>query len=236
MDVTNGIMGACAAVTALVARQHSGQGDWIDLSESEAATHGLCGEQFLEFALHGSTTMPWGNRDLEHAPQGCYACQGEDEWMVLSIASDAEWQRFCAAVQHPEWATDPRFSTAADRRLHHDALDSLIEAWTQQHTPQEAMQILQQAGIAAGAVLDVGQLGEDPHLEHRRYFQTPLTGPSDRYPGFALQISGGGGVLKHRGADLGEHNHAVICDLLHYPESALKPILADEIGTSFDPE
>ncbi|MDY7012194.1 MAG: CoA transferase, partial [Cyanobacteriota bacterium] len=109
MDVTNGIMGACAIVTALIHRQRTGEGQWIDLSQREACTW-LMGEHLLEYTLNGTQTLPLGNRHPVYAPQGCYRCQGDDRWLVLTVRSEAEWETFCQVLEHPEWLSDDRFA------------------------------------------------------------------------------------------------------------------------------
>jgi crotonobetainyl-CoA:carnitine CoA-transferase CaiB-like acyl-CoA transferase len=235
MDVTNGIAGACAAMTALLHRQVTGEGEWIDLSETESATHALIGEHFLELAVNGTCPQPIGNRHPEYAPQGCYPCSGEDRWMVISVTSDDQWQAFCKVIDHTEWATDERFTTQSARQSHHDELDLLIESWTSQQDPRDATHCLQTVGIAAGPVLDMADLCADPHLEQREYFQTPTLAPEQgRFLGFPFRLSKGDGCLLTRSPDLGDHNHSAICELLGRPQQQIPSIVESELGTSVD--
>jgi crotonobetainyl-CoA:carnitine CoA-transferase CaiB-like acyl-CoA transferase len=166
VDVTNGIMGACAIMTALIARQASGEGQYIDLSQREASTW-LIGEYLLEFVINGTQTLPLGNRHSMYAPQGCYRCQGDDRWLVVTIRSDAEWVAFCNTVGHSEWSRDPRFAEVDGRRRHRDEIDRMIESWTASLDNYQAMTILQANGLVAGAVCDCRDLTVDPHLEAR---------------------------------------------------------------------
>lgn len=237
MDVTNGIAGACATMTALLHRQFTNEGEWIDLSEVESATHALIGEHLMEFAVNANYTQPTGNRHPYHAPQGCYRSLGEDKWLVLSVTSEEQWQALCKAVGHPDWATDSRFATQQDRQDHHDALDALIETWTMQHDVMEATQLLQNVGIAAGPVLDMADLCENIHLEERAYFQTPTKSiDQGRFPGFPFRLSKGDGLLQHRAPDLGDANHYAICELLGRSEDQIPEIVETELRTSVDSE
>jgi benzylsuccinate CoA-transferase BbsF subunit len=70
---------------------------------------------------------------------------------------------------NPKWTKDARFTDAAGRRAHKDELDALIETWTVKHEHQEAMQILQAAGVIAGASLKVQEFCEDPHIKERGF-------------------------------------------------------------------
>jgi crotonobetainyl-CoA:carnitine CoA-transferase CaiB-like acyl-CoA transferase len=103
------------------------------------------------------------------APRGLYPCAGDDEWLVVDVRGDADWERLVAVLGRPELAGDPRFAAAAGRVAHRDTVDELITAWTAQHPPREAMTRLQQAGVPAGAMNRVTDLQDDPHLRARGF-------------------------------------------------------------------
>ncbi|MBP0015459.1 MAG: CoA transferase [Roseofilum sp. SID2] len=234
-DMINGVMGACAALTALSNLQRTGDGDWADLSQLEGLTHAIGGEHFLEYAVNGETTLPIGNRHPAYAPHGCYRCREEDQWVAIAIGSDAEWRTFCEILGQPELIEDPRFATSSDRQDNHDALDRLIEAWTCEKTHYEVMHLLQKQGLMAGAVLNMAELCQDPHLWERNYFQKPSTGSDAFFPGFPLRMSVTSPVFERIGADLGEHDREIICHLLGRPEEQVKSWQEEELGTDYDP-
>lgn len=236
VDVSNGIMGACAIMTMLVARQQSGVGQFVDLSQREASTW-LIGEHLLEYVVNGTQTLPLGNRHPDYAPQGCYPCQGEDAWVVITIRSDGEWTRLCSVLGYPEWATDPRYSRVEGRREHHDALDSLIGEWTSIRTPFSAMQELQAHGIPAGRVASVADLAQDPHLQARTWFEPSPKGDDKRYPGFPFRFHDGpGGILKRRGPDLGADNERIIPQRPDLTLTLEHMLESKNLGTAFDIE
>ncbi|NJM97122.1 MAG: CoA transferase [Phormidesmis sp. RL_2_1] len=236
MDVTNGIMGACAVITALIHRQSTQQGDWIDLSETESASHGLIGEHLMDYAANGQSRYPLGNRHLEFAPQGCYPCQGEDSWLVLTIQTEAEWQALCKLLGHNDWGSDQRYQSAKARHRYHDEIDAKITAWTQMQPVATACDALQAAGIAAGPVMTMTDLCQDEHLKQRDYYQTPAQAPEQgQYLGFPFRLSKGGGQMLSRGPDLGAHNQEIICKLLGHAKTDLPEIKAESLGTSLDP-
>lgn len=236
MDVTNGLAGACAVMTALLYRQRTGVGQHIDLSQLEASTHATIGEHLLEYMLNGTQTLPLGNRHWKFAPQGCYPCKGEDKWVVITIRSDAAWERFCEVVGHPEWISDARFATDEARIENHDLLDRMIGEWTSKHTHYEAMHALQKVGLPAAAVLDVSEIAEDPHLKERNYFINGVEGSDKRFMGMPFKLSKGDGRVRWRGPNLGQHNRHVFCELLKRSAHKIKCFRKEDIGTAFDPE
>ncbi|QPN62162.1 CoA transferase [Synechococcus sp. CBW1004] len=236
MDVTNGIMGAAAALTALIARQHHGVGEWIDLSEAESASHALLGEHMLACTTNGSNSQPIGNRHPEFAPQGCYPCLEDDSWLVLTVQNDSEWASLCVLLERPDLAADERLSTASGRHQHHDEIDAEISSWSRSRQSLEACEQLQAAGIAAGPVMSMQDLTTDQHLLERSYFLTPEQGDRhSRYPGFPFRMTRSSGRLTSRGPALGAHNHEIVCDLLGLPEQRVPQIDESKLGTSLDP-
>ena len=236
VDVTNGIMGACAVMTGLASRAHSGEGQSIDLSETEASTW-LIGEHLLERTANGAQTQPFGNRHTHHAPQGCYRCLGDDRWLALTIRSNPEWHRFCHAVGHAEWIADRRFASAEGRRTHHDEIDRNIDAWAAGQDPRAAMIALQSVGVVAGMVATMRDLAEDPHLQARDWLahtDAQARHPGT-YPGFPFRfLTGGGARFAQPGPDLGQDNRAVLLDRLGLPDAVVPPLDAAHLGTAFD--
>jgi crotonobetainyl-CoA:carnitine CoA-transferase CaiB-like acyl-CoA transferase len=234
MDVVNGIGASCAIMTALLYRQKTGYGQHVDFSQMEFSTHALIGEHLLEYAMNNTRVPALGNRHRSFAPQGCYRSKGEDKWITLTVRSDEEWQRFCEAVGHPEWKTDPHFACNSARMENHDELDRLIGEWTLKYTHYEAMRIIQNYNIAAGAVLDLADIKNDPHLKQRGYLIPDVNEPEKQSIGMPFKLSKGAGRVRWRGPDLGQHNEYVLCEILGQSKDEIRPINTEEIGTAYD--
>jgi crotonobetainyl-CoA:carnitine CoA-transferase CaiB-like acyl-CoA transferase len=168
-DPYSGFIGAGAVLTALQYRRRTGKGQYIDLSEQEAAIP-VMGAALLEYQMTGRVPARNGDRSGWAAPQGCYRCAGDDRWAVISCTSDDEFARMAKAMGHDEWLEDPRFSTVPARHEHHDALDEAITAWTSQRTPYDVMHTLQAVRVKAAAVLDGRDALLDPHLRARQQY------------------------------------------------------------------
>ncbi len=172
-DAVAGMAGAQAVLLALIQRARTGRGQWIDLSQMEAMS-ALLGPLVLELSANRSDVQRTGNR-LAHgggAPHGAYRCLGDDRWLAITVFTDDEWDAFTAAIGSPGWASDQRFANAESRLIHADALDKMVESWTVEQNAEEAMHLLQAAGVAAGVVQTGEDLAEnDPHLRERGLFQ-----------------------------------------------------------------
>jgi crotonobetainyl-CoA:carnitine CoA-transferase CaiB-like acyl-CoA transferase len=219
-DPLTGLLGAGAVLLALRYRQRTGKGQFIDLSEHEAAIP-VVGHALMDYLMNKRLQPRIGNRSPVAAPQGCYRCRGDDDWLVISAGNDAEWQAFCRAVGHAEWAEDERFADVLSRQRHHDALDALIEGWTREQDHIEAMHVLQRAGVTAAAVLNPKEVLLDAHLRARGAFdlvevpgagtegsKRPLPRPLGAH--FSDFEAGARGPAPR----LGEHNQEVLQGLL----------------------
>jgi crotonobetainyl-CoA:carnitine CoA-transferase CaiB-like acyl-CoA transferase len=165
-----------------------------------------------------------GNRHPWLAPQGCYACAGDDQWCVVSVHDDAEWAALCGVIGHPELAQDARFASNSARRLNHDDIDPIIAAWTAGFSKTEAMDRLQAAGVRAGAVFNARDMHLDPHAKARGLLET-MQFPPERGIGKRAMIGRPWRLsqtpLHVRGPApmLGEHNRAVLQGLLGYDDA-----------------
>jgi crotonobetainyl-CoA:carnitine CoA-transferase CaiB-like acyl-CoA transferase len=215
MDAASGPGGAFAVLCALHYRQRTGQGQFIDFSQAENMLPHL-GEYFMEAAMHGRDAVPMGNRHPAMAPHNCYPCQGEDRWLVLAVATDAEWQRLCNALGNPAWTKQPQFATRAGRLQHQEALDHHLVAWTSTQDARAAMQHLQAHGIAAGMVFFEPDAYDDPQLNARGFFETVTHREcgTHRYPGMLWKMSKTPGSIRQAACCLGEHNDYVYRQIL----------------------
>jgi benzylsuccinate CoA-transferase BbsF subunit len=206
---------ASVILSALLYRRRTGKGQHIDLSQYQAMAS-LLGPTLLDYLVNGRVQTRTGGRSATAAPHGVYRCKGADRWCVIAVFTDQEWSALCHVMGDPAWACAPRFHTRAGRLQHVDELDRLVATWTTQHTPEEVMQRLQQAGVAAGVVQNARDLLEhDPQLRHRGHYcllNHPVTGPT-LYMGPAFALSATPAMLRPAPC-LGQHNAYVYGQLL----------------------
>ena len=221
-DPYSGLVGAGAVLAALHYRRRTGKGQHIDLSEQEVAVP-IGGYAILDRAMNGRDPERIGNRSPWYAPQGCYPCRGDDDWLVLTVRDDADWRAFCEATGHADWAADERFATLEGRRAHHDELDERIASWTRDQEHIEAMHHLQAAGVIAAAVLNPKEVLFDPHLRQRAYFDmvehqgAPRPVPKQ----LGARFSAFDNSARGPAPSLGEHNREVLQGLLGLSDEEL---------------
>jgi crotonobetainyl-CoA:carnitine CoA-transferase CaiB-like acyl-CoA transferase len=218
----------CAALAptvvlaALLHRQRTGQGLFVDLAQVEATAY-LLGVSFLEALVNERDPAPIGNDWPYAAPHNAYPCQGEDRWCVIAVETDDQWRRLCDLLGQPALATDPRYATLAARRQHLPDLDALVAAWTRERDAHAVLHTLQQAGVPCGVVQSGEDLFNDSHLRARDFI-TPVEHPrlgTLPLPTVPLHLEGGGLEQPRRAALFGEHNAYVFCDLLGYSPDQL---------------
>ncbi len=162
-DHVAGLYAAMAVLAALEHRDAAGEGQFIDISEQEALLT-LLGGAFAEEAPGP-------------APDGVYPCR-DGQWCAITVADDAAWRQFAAALGPPGWAADERFRTAAGRREHREEMDALVSARTRTRSVQDVVDLLQSRGVAAGPVQDASDLFADPRLAARGFLlDRPDLGP-----------------------------------------------------------
>lgn len=214
-DPLSGMYAVFALLAGLYRRSRTGAGGHIDVAMTEAMM-ALMPEAIIDYTLNSRESRRAGNADLSKAPYGVYRCRGEDTWLAISVSSDGQWTSLCDATGNPEWSDDPRFSDALTRWNHRDGLDLLVQSWTSEQDPEEAMALLQGAGVPAGRSLTALDLLEDAHLRERGFIvevDHPEVGRRPT-PGVPWRITDLPAVEVRHAPLFAEHNQYVLCELL----------------------
>ncbi len=217
-DFVGASYGALALLEALYHRAQTGQGQYVEVSMSEAQT-AVLPEAIADYSLNRIEPRRVGNRHKTKAPHNVYPSRGELKWVAVSVETDQEWRRLCAAIKRPEWLADPRFSTKARRHKNQGALDDLIASWTRDRDAEAVAALLQGNSVAAFPVFDSGELLRDPHLIERGF----VTSVQHAEAGIRPMGTTAWMIDNQRPPDimpaplLGEHNEYVLQELLSIP-------------------
>ena len=174
-DLAAGMYAYTGILTALYARERTGDGAAVEVSMLEAL-----GEWMgfpLHYTVHGGTPPPRsGAHHATIAPYGPYACAG-GQAVLLGIQNEREWLRFCADVlRRPALASDPRFDTGPGRAANREALDREIHAVFSALRAAAVIERLDAAGIANASLNTVEQFADHPQLAARDRWRDVATG------------------------------------------------------------
>ena len=168
-DWTTPRLAASAIMAALINRNETGEGQYIDFSQFESGLQFFI-PSLLDYSVNKRIARRKGNRCFFAAPHGVYRCKGEDNWCAISVLDDKQWDAFCHVIGNLPWTKEERFASLRGRKANEDDLDRLVEKWTSTFTSDEVMVLMQQGGVPAGIVHSSEGLLADPQLKHRNHF------------------------------------------------------------------
>ena len=226
-DACGGLNAASALLVALFHRNRTGEGQRIEISQVECmmqlGIHGTIAQ-----GLTGAPPPRTGNRHPVFVPHGCFACASPDSWLVVAVTGDAQWPALATAIDRPDLRDDPTLATAEHRRGREDEIEDAIAGWAATMTADQAMLILQKAGVAAAAVRRPSDLLDDPAYLERGYWlelDRAVVGRKP-HPLTAWRFNGERGRLRAPPPLLGEHNAMVFRDLLGMTEDEVSALEA----------
>ena len=228
-DTGTGLHTAIGILAAIIQRQATGVGQHIEVAQQEAVVN-LLRIHLRDTYVDGQPAPRRGNRSAGAAPSNLYRCRpfGPNDYVFIHVATVEMWKTLTKIVGRPELGDDPRYADRRDRVQAVDAIDGLIEAWTEKRTKHEVMETLAGAGIPCGAVLDSREVLADPHLRacgfivdlaHPRRGVYPM-------PGNPVRLSASPTALVPA-PGLGEHNAEVYGALLGYGPAELDALRRD---------
>jgi len=166
-DHVAGRLGAIGALALLIRRLRTGRGGTVSIAQMEVILAHKASE-IASRCLIGHAPVEC----MQNVPWGVYACAGEDEWCVVTVRSDADWQRLCQVIGRTDLADDPALSTRQGRTEQRARVEDALGAWLVTLSPCDAMQRLQAAGVPAGAMLRAAELPEFSYYRERDFFRS----------------------------------------------------------------
>lgn len=175
-----GMYAAGAVVACALLRDRTGEGQDIAITLADVAVNTL--SSFLPLVFGGKTPKRAGNRHPMAVPWNSY--RAADGWILLCSATDEHWRKLAVLMERPELAAGP-LAKLADRIARCDEVDTLVEDWTSRRSAAACIQELSQAGIAAGPIVTIPEMMEEPNLRHRETIvraEDPVSGRSVALP------------------------------------------------------
>lgn len=208
-DHVAGIYLYVGIATALVHRERTGEGQFVDVSMIDTI-FSLLENSLVKYTMAGYIPERNGNIDPSISPFDLYECK--DGFVAIGVGNDRLFDIFCHTIDHVELLSDPRYATNDLRCQNYQPdLQNIIRAWAIQYTKAEIEEIMDKAGIPCGPVLNVKEAIEHPHIQARNmmvHCEHPTAG--DLYfQGVVAKLSETPGEVEFPSPLLGQHNQEI---------------------------
>lgn len=199
----------------------------------------VLGEQILDWTMNRRDDGPQGNLHPSHAPHQAYPCQGDDQWIAIDVATDAEFVSLCDVLGLTKLVSDIRFAGGHDRWLNRGELDSILAEQTRRWEKFDLFHRLQGAGVTSGPLQGGADRLNCPQLQHRNFFEEvegPATG-RHLYQGVSWKMARTSHRTRTAAPMIGQDNAYVFKELIGLSdEEYQKHRDSGMIGESYSPE
>jgi formyl-CoA transferase len=172
-----------------------------------------------DYLAYGVTRERVGGRMEGIAPSNAYPC-ADGTNIIVAGNGDAIFQRYMQTIGRPDLAEDPELQTNAGRWRRREELDAAIGRWTRERSRDEALKLLDEAGVPSGPIYTAADICADDQYEARnmiQHFDVDTGDPQRKsvgFPGIVPVIGGTSLSIRNVGPDLGEHTHEVLSSIL----------------------
>ena len=227
-DTVGGLTAAMAVNAALVGRERSGQGSFIDVSMLEASLSAM-GWVVSNYLISGVLTQPMGDQNATAAPSGAF--EAADGPINISANRQEQFVTLCEILGRDDLLEDDRFREREARKANREALNQELNAALRRRPALEWEETLSAAGVPAARILTIDQaLGLDQLAERGFIAELPMPGDVPRrlrVVGNGVVFDGHPGVPVRRPPLLGEHN----AELLREEDASERPAAEDDDPT-----
>ena len=211
-DLCAGLFAAQGIMIALLERDVSGKGQWVQSSLLQAQIF-MLDFQASRWLMEGQVPKQAGNNHPTSIPTGVF--QTSDGYMNIAASGNKIWERCARALGRTDLLEDERYKTAGSRSTHRDALNAELEATTRSNTTTHWVTALNDAGVPCGPIYKVDEMFEDPQVQHLGIAQKLNGGNKGEvaYVGQPIKLSRTPSTIVTHPPELGEHTDEVLTDL-----------------------
>jgi crotonobetainyl-CoA:carnitine CoA-transferase CaiB-like acyl-CoA transferase len=232
-DIVSGMYAFQGILLALLARQRTNKGQWVDVSLLDSAVSTLA-FQALIYLTTGRSPERIGTRHPSITPYECFRVR--DGFVNIGVTNQKQWTNFCSVLGVPGLAADPRFETMAQRLSHNKELKQILVPALSGMTRREVLDKLAAVEIPAGPINSVAEILEDPQIGAREMIQElthPEYGPI-RLLGIPIKLSETPGIVEGPPPHFGQDNEAVL-SMLGYSAQIAEQLARDGVVASRRP-
>jgi crotonobetainyl-CoA:carnitine CoA-transferase CaiB-like acyl-CoA transferase len=208
-DIVSGMFAAQGIAFALLARERTGRGQFVDIGMLDATAALLTYQAGIYFAT-GTTPGRMGNRHPTIVPYETFAAS--DGNFVVAVGNDDQWRRFCSVLGMDAIAADQRFTTNRLRLANYEVLRPMLGERLRSRPRAAWVEDLKSAGVPCGSVRDVAEVLQDPQLEARGMIQQVehAVAGAVRVTGVPIKLSDTPGAVRTPPPTLGQHTQSIL--------------------------
>jgi formyl-CoA transferase len=164
-DLFTGMYATTAILAALLEREKSGRGQYIDMALLDVQV-AMLANLSSNYFVSREAPKRMGNAHQNIVPYHVF--KAADEFLIVAVGNDGQFAKFCEVVGRPEWPRDERFATNPQRVRHRELMVQLITERLATRPAREWLALLEPAGVPCGPINDLAQVFSDPQVLHRR--------------------------------------------------------------------
>lgn len=227
-DLGGSLMAVTSILAALVGREKTGEGDYIDVSMLDGQV-ALLSIMAAEYFASGKVPQRWGLEHPWRVPSKTY--KTKEGYITVSATSGTMYESFCKAMGLEELINDPRFTTNALRVSNRDIIYPIIEKRMLTKTAKEWENIFEKAGLPSSLMFELDQVFSNPHILERemlQYVDHPTLGKI-KMIGIPYKYAKSVNREMQAPPMLGQHTEAVLQELLGYKEETIRQLKAEKV-------
>lgn len=241
-DLFTGMYATVAILAALRHAEHTGEGQHIDMAllDTQVAMLANLGANYLvRGQAEGKVPGRAGNAHINIVPYQVFEVapddQGHPQHIILAVGNDGQFAKFCTVAGHPEWATDPRFTTNRERVRHRDTLVPMLEPVLRSRGKTQWLTALESAKIPCGPINNLAEVFADPHVQSRDMVHTwehPLN-PSLQLVSSPIKLSATPVSTQRPPPMLGQHTREVLASVLNCTPERIEQLAQAGVVTQY---
>lgn len=222
VDMGTGLYAAIAILMAIIERETSGQGQYIDMTLFDSAVS-LMHPYTINYLLSDKVPVATGNAHPNVGPYDKFRTKTVD--IFFGCGNDRAFRRLCDVLERSDLPEDPRFEANSGRVTNREELRAELESELVRRDGEEVCRLLMESGVPAGPVLDTAQMYDHPHTKHR---EMAVSIDEYRMTGIPIKFSRTPGSIRSKPPKFGVHGREVLAEI-GYDAEEIEALVGDGI-------